>query len=118
MSDPHFTLPKVAIQFGGKERFLCYPNRSIRRARDERKVDVIETFQKGDVLDSLPIMLWTGFIWAEKDLPFDEVENWFLDEGGVLQDKEWALKIVEALTGEKPKENAKQDPPPADGATS
>jgi hypothetical protein len=117
MTEPHFTLPKVRIEFAGKERFLCFTNRSLRRLRDEKKVDAIEVFQKGEVLDTLPLLLWTGFLWAEPELGFGEIENYFLDYGGIIQNKNWAMDITEALIGERPKEKH-SDPPPADGEKS
>jgi hypothetical protein len=117
MTEPHFTLPKVVLQFGGKERFLCYTNRSLKRLKTEKNVDAIETFQKGDVLETIPLLLWCGFLWAEPELPYDEIENYFLDYGGLVQNREWSLAIAEALTGEKPKEQ-KSDPPAADGEKS
>ena len=118
MTEPHFTLPKVAIQFAGKERLLCFTNRSLKRLRDESGKDAIEIFQKGEILDTLPILLWTGFRWAEPDLTFEEVENYFLDYGGLIQNQKWALDVTEALIGERPKGKISPDPPLADGAMS
>jgi hypothetical protein len=112
MTEPHFTLPKVRIEYAGKERFLCYPNRSLRRLKSEKGIDAIDAFQNGNLLDVLPLLLWAGLIWHEKELPLEEIEEYFLDFGGLRQNKEWSLDVTEALIGRRPTEKELSADPP------
>jgi hypothetical protein len=62
----------------------------------------------------MPLLLWTGFLWTEKEMPitFEEVEEFFLDFGGVLQNKKWSLDITEALVGKRPTDKELAADPP------
>ena len=91
---------------------MCFTNRSLKRLKAEKGVDAIEAFQNGEILDTLPLLIWTGCLWADKDLPYEEIENYFLDYGGIMQNREWSLDITEALVGKRPTEKEmKSDPP-------
>jgi hypothetical protein len=141
MTEPHWTLPKVPIQFDG-ERVLCFTNRSLVRLKQDHDIDAIKQFGKdgGDVLTVLPVLIWAGLLWADpkrpelaikwdrenpnkpedKEInPIDvrDVREWFLDNGNISHNEKWSILVLMALLGKTEEELAemakKQNPPEA-----